>query len=274
MLSYQHAYHAGNPADVHKHLALVMLLRRLQHKAKPFTFIDTHAGRGLYDLESAQARKTREAETGVLRLALTDDAPGPVRDYLSLLAARNRQGSIRFYPGSAAIAHAMLRDVDRAILFELHPQEAAALRQFIASDPRFGLHVRDCYEALPALVPPPIRRGLVLIDPSYEMKAEYGDIVGLLGRALRRWANGIYLLWYPLLPDARDRLLLRQIDGLAAPKTLVSEYTFSTRSDGMRGSGLVIVNSPWQFDEELDTAMQYIIDVLGSGSHSVTWQRD
>jgi 23S rRNA (adenine2030-N6)-methyltransferase len=177
MLSYQHVYHAGNPADVHKHLALVMLLRRLRQKEEPFSFIDTHAGRGLYDLESAEARKTREAETGVLRLALTDDAPDSVRDYLSLLSARNRQGPIRFYPGSAAIAHAMLRDEDRAILLELHPQEAAALRQFVRLDRRFSLHVRDCYEALPALLPPPIRRGLVLIDPSYEMKGEYEDIV-------------------------------------------------------------------------------------------------
>jgi 23S rRNA (adenine2030-N6)-methyltransferase len=273
MLSYQHVYHAGNPADVHKHLALVMLLRRLEQKEKPFCFIDAHAGRGLYDLESAEARKTREAETGVLRLALTDDTPEPVRDYLSLVAARNRQGPIRFYPGSAAIAQAVLRDDDRAILLELHPQEAAALRQFIASDSRFGLHVRDCYEALPALLPPPIRRGLVLIDPSYETKGEYEAIVQLLGRALRRWANGIYLLWYPLLPEARDRLLLRQIEGLTAPKTLISEYSFSAGAKGLQGSGLVIVNSPWQFDRELATAMQYIIDVLGFGTHSVTGQR-
>jgi len=270
MLSYQHAYHAGNAADVHKHLALVMLLRRLKQKEKPFSFIDTHAGRGLYDLESAEAQKTREAETGVLRLTLTDDAPQPVRDYLAILSARNREGPIRFYPGSAAIAHAMLRDDDRAILLELHPQESAALRQFLASDSRFSLHVRDCYEALPALLPPPIRRGLVLIDPSYEMKVEYEDIVRLLGRALRRWANGIYLLWYPLLPEARDRLLLRQIERLAPPKTLISEYSFSASDGGLQGSGLVIVNSPWQFDKELATAMQHIIDALGFGAHSVT----
>ena len=270
MLSYQHVYHAGNPADVHKHLALVMLLRRLERKEKPFSFIDAHAGRGLYDLDSAEARKTREAESGVLRLTLTGDAPEPVRDYLSVVAARNRQGPIRLYPGSAAIAQAMLRDDDCAILLELHAQEAAALRQFIASDSRFSLHVRDCYEGLPALLPPPIRRGLVLIDPSYEMKAEYEDVVQLLGRAFRRWANGIYLLWYPLLPEARHRLLLRQIETLAAPKTLISEYSFSAGTTGLQGSGLVIVNSPWQFDKELAATMQYVIDMLGFGTHSVS----
>jgi len=274
MLSYQHAYHAGNLADVHKHLALVILLRHLRQKEKPFSFIDTNAGRGLYDLESAQARKTREADTGVLRLALKENAPDPVREYLSLVHAFNGQGPIRYYPGSAAIAQAMLRDVDRAILLELHPQEAAALRLFIASDTRISLHVSDCYEALPALLPPPIRRGLVLIDPSYELKDEYEDIVRLLGQALRRWANGIFVLWYPILPEARDRHLLRQVERLAAPKTMISEFSFSASADGLQGSGLVVVNAPWQFDTELATVMQYIIDVLGFGSHSVTARRD
>jgi len=273
MLSYQHAYHAGNAADVHKHLVLVMLLRHLKQKDKPFSFIDTHAGRGLYDLESAEARKTREAENGVLRLSLADDAPEPVREYLRIVFASNRQRPIRFYPGSAAIARAMLRDDDRAMLLELHPQEAAALRRFVASDPRFSLHVRDCYEALPALLPPPIRRGLVLIDPSYEMKTEYVDVVRLLGRALHRWASGIYLLWYPLLPAAQDRVLRRQIERLAPPKMLISEYTFAARGDGLQGSGLVIVNSPWQFDQELPAAMQHSVAALGRGAHLVSGLR-
>jgi len=270
MLSYQHTYHAGNLADVHKHLALVILLRRLRQKAKPFTFIDANAGRGLYDLESEAALKTGEAKTGVLRLALTDDAPDAVREYLSIVSISNRDGPIRFYPGSAAIAHAMLREDDRAILLELHPQEAAALRQCMSRDSRISLHVRDCYEALPALLPPPIRRGLVLVDPSYEVKSEYENVVGLLDRALRRWANGIYLLWYPLLPAARDRLLRRQIESLGAPQTLISEFRFSTGAERLQGSGLVVINAPWQFDEELATTMQYIIDMLGSGSHSIT----
>jgi 23S rRNA (adenine2030-N6)-methyltransferase len=167
----------------------------------------------------------------------------------------------------------MLREDDRAILLELHPQEAAALRRFIAFDSRFSLHQRDCYEALPALLPPRIRRGLVFIDPSYEIKTEYEDIVDLLGLALSRWATGIYLLWYPLLPEARDRRLLRQIERLAPPKTLVSEFSFSGSANGLNGSGLVVVNAPWQFDEELTVAMQYIVDVLGIGAHSITGQR-
>jgi len=273
MLSYQHAYHAGNAADVHKHLALVMVLRHLAQKDKPFALIDTHAGRGLYDLESAEARKTHEAESGIRRLSLRDDVPDAVRAYLTLVSACNPQAPFRFYPGSAAIARALLRDGDRAILLELHPQEAAALRQLVASDPRCSVHVRDCYEALPALLPPPIRRGLVLIDPSYEVKAEFEDIVELLGQALHRWANGIYLLWYPLLPAARDRLLRRRIERLAPPKTLISEYVFAAGSDGLQGSGLVIVNAPWQFDKAIASTMQYIVAALGRGTHSVAGLR-
>jgi 23S rRNA (adenine2030-N6)-methyltransferase len=272
MLSYQHAYHAGNAADVHKHVALVMVLRHLAAKEKPFSFIDTHAGRGLYDLESPEAHRTREAEGGVLRLAAAEGLAEPVRDYLTIVAGHNRRGAIRFYPGSAAIARAVLRDADRASLLELHPQESAALRQFVASDPRFSLHVRDCYEALPGLLPPTIRRGLVLIDPSYEVKSEYEDIVRLLDRALRRWANGIYLLWYPLLPGRRDRLLLRQLAKLAPPKVLVSEYSFSASSDRLQGSGLIVVNPPWQFENELTAAMQSVVDALGIGTHSVRAQ--
>ena len=163
----------------------------------------------------------------------------------------------------------MLRDDDRAILLELHPQEAALLRQFIRSDSRLSLHVRDCYEALPTLLPPPIRRGLVLIDPSYEIKGEYERIVQLLGRLLRRWSHGVYMLWYPILPEARHRLLLRQVETLAAPETLVSEYAFSASASGLQGSGLVIVNAPWQCDQELTAAMQHVIGVLGFGTHSI-----
>lgn len=269
MLSYQHAYHAGNAADVHKHLALVMLLGRLRQKEKPFCFIDTHAGRGIYDLESAEARKTRDAETGVRRLAAADIASGPIGDYLAIVSACNPDGRMRYYPGSAAIARAMLRANDRAILLELHPQESSALSRFIGADPRIGLHVRDCYEGLPALLPPAIRRGLVLLDPSYEIKAEYENIVGLLGQALRRWATGIFLLWYPLLPEKRDRILLKHLGRLSPPKTLVSEYRFGAGATGLQGSGLVVVNAPWQFDVELVAAMQHLAGALGSGTHSV-----
>jgi 23S rRNA (adenine2030-N6)-methyltransferase len=134
--------------------------------------VDCHAGRGVYDLRGEQARKTREAESGILRLVSPSAAPDAVRDYLDLVGSFNRNADLHTYPGSAALARAVLREQDRAILLELHPQEHSALKRYIGKDRRIGVHARDCYEGLPALVPPAIKRGLVLIDPSYEVKSE------------------------------------------------------------------------------------------------------
>jgi 23S rRNA (adenine2030-N6)-methyltransferase len=274
MLSYQHAYHAGNAADVHKHLALVMLLGHLRRKDKPFSYVDSHAGRGIYDLDGAEARRTGEAATGILRLAAAAGAPAPVRDYLGLVAGFNKPGRLRYYPGSAALARALLRADDRAILLELHPRELEALKRSIGGDERVSIHSRGCYEGLPALLPPPIRRGLVLIDPSYEVKNEYEDLAGLLGKATGRWANGIYLLWYPLLAEARHRRLLGRLEALALPRTLMSEHRFGARVTGLQGSGLVVVNAPWRFDAELGAAMRHVaaaLDVDGSGAAEQRW---
>ncbi|HSG64510.1 MAG TPA: 23S rRNA (adenine(2030)-N(6))-methyltransferase RlmJ [Gammaproteobacteria bacterium] len=273
MLSYQHAYHAGNLADVHKHIALTMLVRRLQLKDDPLCYVDSHAGRGVYDLDSAEARKTAEADCGILRLTAGAGAPDAVRDYLSLVAGFNAPGSRRRYPGSAALAQVLLRERDRAILLELHPQELAALRQSVGGDRRVSVHARDCFEGLPALLPPKIRRGLVLIDPSYELKRDYDAIAVLLGKALERWASGVYLLWYPLLPGARHRRLLGALEAAAWPKMLISEYRYSSAGAGLGGSGLVIVNAPWQFDDELADAMEHVVRALdpGGGRHERRW---
>lgn len=274
MLSYQHAFHAGNAADVHKHLALVMLLRRLGRKDTPLCYVDSHAGRGVYDLEGGQAQKTGEAGTGILRLAgaRSEPEPEPVRDYLDLVAGFNEPSHLRYYPGSASLAQALLRAGDRAILLERHPQELAALKRSIGRDGRVGMHARDCHEGLPALLPPPIRRGLVLIDPSYELEGEYEGIVSLLGKALARWANGVYLLWYPLLAEARHRGLLRKLQARCPPRTLISEYRFGARGLGLEGSGLAVVNAPWRFDAELADAMRHVVAALdGSGAYEQRW---
>jgi len=311
MLSYQHAYHAGNRADVHKHIALVLLLRRLQRKDAALCYLDSHAGRGVYDLESQEARRTREAEDGILRLARAErpakagvlpaaaalpakadspdaatelpakadgpdaaDPPTGVRAYLDLIASFNPSGRLRYYPGSAALARALLRAQDRAILFELHPQERAALKTAVAGDPRVSVHARDSYEGLPALLPPPIRRGLVLIDPSYEVKREYESVVDLIEKSLACWATGIYLLWYPLLHEARHGALLARLAAIDPPNALISEYRFSHAAAGLQGSGIVIVNTPWQLDESLAEAMRHIAAALrsaGNGRYEQRW---
>jgi 23S rRNA (adenine2030-N6)-methyltransferase len=267
MLSYQHAYHAGNPADVHKHLALVLLLRQLQQKESAFCFVDTHAGRGRYDLEGDEARKTGEAVSGIQRLAaaaaaIQADPPSAVSDYLEVVQSGNPGGRLRYYPGSAALAQSLLREQDRAILLELHPQEVAALKASMRGDRRLSVHARSCYEGLPALLPPPIRRGLVLIDPSYEIKTEFTDVVQLLGKALGRWGNAIVMLWYPMLAEARHRQLRRLIEAMQLPKLLFDEFCFAPGGVGLQGSGLAIVNPPWKFATEFSTAMRFVAQAL------------
>ncbi len=256
MLSYQHTYHAGNAADVHKHLALVCLLQHLRQKESPFTYIDTHAGRGLYDLQSEEALKTGEAQSGIHLLLETMPGDKCLQTYRDAIMAFNSPDSvIRFYPGSAALAQHFMREQDRAILMEAHPQEIAALRVNLGRDKRFALHQRDAYEGLPALVPPAIKRGLVLIDPSYEEKQEYERLAGLLQKACRRWSNAVYMLWYPLLREARHEHLLRRLGAAGYSKTLHSEFVLDPEGDGMFGSGLFILNPPWLFGEQFSAAM-------------------
>lgn len=273
MLSYQHAFHAGNRADVHKHITLVLLLRSLQRKETPISYFDSHAGSGVYDLESEAALKTREAEHGIRVLVGAQAAPEGVRDYLSLVASFNSSPTLRCYPGSAALARALLRENDRAVLLERHPQEFAALRSFIGKDRRFSLHARDCYEGLPALMPPTIRRGLVLVDPSYEVKREYDDVEALLRKALSRWANAVYLLWYPLLAEKRHQRMIRRIEDDAPPKTLISEFRFAKANVGLLGSGLVVVNTPWHFDDQLASTMEFVAGQLSASRRGRYEQR-
>ena len=276
MLSYQHAYHAGNPADVHKHVALVMLLARLRQKPAPFCFVDSHAGRGIYDLAGGEAQKTGEAAQGIVKLRQARIDSPAVREYLELVATARDPSSttdsrLRWYPGSAALAAAMLRDDDRGIFLEKHPRELEALRKVLGRDRRIAIHDRDTFEGLPALLPPPIRRGLVLVDPSYEEKDEYRRIAALVANAFSRWSNGIFVVWYPLLPDGRERVLERELGEQALPKTIVSRFRFSTTAVGLQGSGLVVVNAPWRFAAELDEAMTAVIAAIcpDAGRHEI-----
>lgn len=265
MLSYQHEYHAGNFADVHKHLCLRVLFESLLKKDKPFCFIDCHAGSGRYDLQSPEANKTGEFAKGIANIWGRREFPDSTAAYLAAVTSLNPDGLLHHYPGSPELARQWLRPQDAAILFELHPQAQQVLRRHFGSDHRFSLHARDSYEGLPALVPPAIKRGLVLLDPSYEIKEEYQQVVELVTRAQRRWANAIYAIWYPLLPAGRHRELLRRLKQSGMKKILVSEWTISEPGDtgGMYGSGLAIVNTPWQADEALEAALPGVCTLLG-----------
>mgnify|MGYP002634174054 CR=1 FL=1 len=250
MLSYQHGYHAGGFADVHKHAALCLLLAHLRRKPTPFCIIDSHAGRGLYDLTGEQASRTGEWQAGIARLVEAAPVNEAVQPYLDIVAGFNAAGDLTSYPGSPAIAARLMRKTDRLILVEGHPAEHAALSGAFRRDQRVHIHKRDSFEALPGLTPPTERRGLVLIDPSYEVKSEYRSVPVTVGKALRRWSTGIFAIWYPLLPDDRHRPLVVDLEAMARP-VLIAELTGPVRDQGLRGAGLAVINPPWRFAESL-----------------------
>ncbi|MHA7877130.1 23S rRNA (adenine(2030)-N(6))-methyltransferase RlmJ [Roseivivax sp.] len=242
MLSYQHAYHAGNLADLHKHGLLAAMLDYLTRKDKPLSYIETHAGRGLYDLDSAEARKTGEAAAGVDRLAL----PEGHALARALAAVRARHGA-RAYPGSPLIAEELLRPGDSLHLAELHPGEHAALTRAVR---RGRVYQQDGFELAQSLAPPTPRRGLLLCDPSYEVKADYAAVPRHFTRLAKAWNVGILALWYPILRDARHVEMTGALRR-AFPEALLSEVGFPPARPGhaMVGSGMFVVNPPYGLAE-------------------------
>jgi 23S rRNA (adenine2030-N6)-methyltransferase len=234
MLSYQHGYHAGGPADIHKHRALAAVLSLLTQKARPLTYVETHAGRGLYDLTGDQAEKTGEWKAGIGK-AERDDHP-----YWTALDRVRAHFGPDSYPGSPLIAQALLRDQDRCVLMELHPAEHAALVDAIDAE----VHKCDGFEGALAMAPPKPRRGLVLIDPSYEVKTEYIGVVDFVKALLMKWPEPIVMIWYPILPDARHRPMVEALNGV------INEVRFPPhKGRGMEGSGLVILNAPYGIEK-------------------------
>lgn len=253
-MNYRHAFHAGNFADVFKHLALLSLLDRFLLKDKPFCYVETHAGRGLYDLQGEAATRTGEAGHGVLRLVGAEGLPRAVADYLELVMALpgNEQG-LRWYPGSPLIARARMRDEDRALLAELHPEEAEALREALGRDGRFSVHQRDGYEALKALLPPSPRRGLLLVDPPFEKPDEFQRIFQGLDQVARRWSTATVAVWYPIKRGAdMEPVYARFASGQYGP-ALRAEFCLhrDDTASGLNGTGVIVVRPPWQLDQEL-----------------------
>lgn len=254
MLSYQHAYHAGNRADLHKHGLLTWLLTRLIQKDKPASYIDVFAGRGRYDLAGAASRKTGEADAGITRVAGLH-WPTPVQPWRRLITAHNPAGGMRYYAGSPLLAAELLRPQDKLCLCELHPQEFAALQTLFKHDDRVGLHHRHAHEALAALLPPTPRRGLVLLDPSYEVKDEYLKMAALTMEAYKKWPTGCFVLWYPLLDGHLHADMTRRLES-GGYSWLKAEWQWREtwhEGRGMLGSGLFVINPPWQTDTFINT---------------------
>jgi len=273
VLSYQHDYHAGNHADVLKHSVLAVLIRALQRKTTPLRVIDTHAGSGLYDLGSAMAQHGREYEQGVARVLAANTPPAALTPYLEVLQRLN-PGELRRYPGSPAMALSLLRQQDHLELFELHPQALDALRDWAGREPRVHIHRRDGFEGLMAILPPPEKRGIVLIDPAYELKTDYDRVADVLAASCRRWSNGVFVIWYPLLRQQGSAHLIRKIQRLGLPKVFQVELTVAPEVEGLRGSGLIVVNLPYQIDAELRELLPWLKLCLGKnhpGSSVAVW---
>lgn len=246
MLSYQHAFHAGNLADVHKHAILAEVLAYLVQKDKPISLIETHAGRGLYDLGDAAAQKTGEAAQGILALG---DKIAPHSPYGRALAQTRAAHGAMAYPGSPLIGRAFLRPGDAHHLAELHPQEFAALRKSVKGA---KVYRADGFELALSLCPPTPRRGVLLIDPSWEIREDYARLPGWLKQVNAKWNVGILMLWYPLLEGAPHLPMIRRITA-DFPDALLHEVRFPPARPGHRmvGSGMAVINPPWKLADSV-----------------------
>jgi 23S rRNA (adenine2030-N6)-methyltransferase len=264
MLSYLHGFHAGNHADVVKHTVLTAVLARLAGKEKPVRYIDTHAGAGGYDLQSAAAKKNREHEAGIGRLWAGKNAPPAVARLLELVRDYNGPGPLRRYPGSPWLACESLRSIDDLHLFELHPAEHRRLTRAFGRDRRVKVLREDGLRGAIGLVPPPQRRGLLFIDPSYERDAERAAVIDAAVKAHRRFATGVIAIWYPVIERrAAERFERSLRAALLAP---IATYELSVARDsgarGLIGSGMLVVNPPWRLDDELRAALPWLTTAL------------
>ena len=266
MLSYRHGFHAGNHADVLKHAVLVHLLAYLTQKDKPLWFVDTHAGAAAYALDEGYATKNAEYESGIARLWARDDLPQILADYVAQVRALNPDGALRRYPGSPQLALQLLRQQDRLRMFELHNTESQLLQQYFRGDaPRAIVQAGDGFAGLQAVLPPPSRRALVLIDPSYEDKGDYRQVLAAMRDALKRFRAGVYAIWYPQVQRRESRQFPEQLKQLQHKDWLHVTLTVKkpvAGGYGLHGSGLFILNPPWLLPKALDLALPYLAKVL------------
>ena len=273
-MNYKHIYHAGNFADVAKHVALLACLDTLKRKDTPFMALDTHAGRGVYDLQSAEAHKSGEAVRGVQTLIERASDEPTLANYFA--AIRVRKGKrLKDYPGSPALIAAALRPQDRAVFIELAPAEARAIEREVASAGRIYTQIADAYEAIKGLLPPPERRGLVLIDPPYEEADEVKRLLRCIADAYTRWPTGIYMIWYPIRSAELRRSMHARVAALKIPKILFADIAIhpDDAGIGLAGSGLLIVNPPFGIEETLREAYSAIYRHIASAGGYVEIER-
>lgn len=287
MLSYRHSFHAGNHGDVLKHLCQMLLIDKLKSKDKGFCYFDTHSGAGVYQLDSAESLKTNEFKQGIERLTEHPIQNTGINSYLSLVSAYRKFNQ---YPGSPEIAKSMLRPQDKMVLMEWHNQEIQNLKSNMGGK-NIAIHHRDGYEGLLALTPPNMQRGIVLIDPSYEVADEYQQVVDTVVSAYKKWNSAIYAIWYPLISDRKNsnttfdssaskkgksEAMLERLTRSSFKNMLKVELCVTGEGDagGMYGSGMLIINAPWQLDKQLKESLQELAPLMAqsaSASYSIDW---
>ena len=281
MFSYRHAFHAGNHADVLKHVITIQLLNYMAQKEAPYLYVDTHAGAGLYALDTGYAAKNAEYENGIGKLWDKKDLPPALQDYLDLIKSINPSGKLRYYPGSPYCAEQVMRLEDRLRLFEMHTSDVKILQENMrkremhqaeqgqkARGKRVMVMAGDGFESLKALLPPPQRRGIVLIDPPYEDKRDYKRVKDTLTIALERFPTGTYAVWYPILQRMESREFARKLGQLPAEWLHVSLSISQPMPDGfgLHSSAMFIINPPWTLEASLREVMPYLVKNLGVDS--------
>ncbi|MCW5604844.1 MAG: 23S rRNA (adenine(2030)-N(6))-methyltransferase RlmJ [Burkholderiales bacterium] len=275
MLSYRHMFHAGNFADVFKHALLARLLVALARKDKPWCYLDTHAGIGRYDLMHEWAQKAREYDNGIARLWGRKDMPEALAPYIDAVKAANPFPNLRFYPGSPLIARHFARPGDRLVLAELNKVDFEELRSVFAGDRQVSAHLMDGYQGLKAFLPPKERRGLVLLDSSFDRSREFARIAAALKAAHARWETGIYAVWYPLMTPGAMLGFERDVLRTGIRKILRLELRIAPEGSAtIPGCGMLVVNPPWKFDTEARPLLDWLWKVLstdGTGEVRVDW---
>ncbi len=274
-MNYRHHFHAGNFADVMKHVLMLELLDRLNSKDKPYRYIDTHAGAGIYDLSRAPAQKSGEYLSGIHRLVQLNapslaSAPPAVKRYLELVKQLREQQGNGWYPGSPWLATKQIRPIDQGTLFELHSVVFEELRSNIR-DNRVGVHERDAYEGLMAVIPPKEKRGLVMIDPPYELeRKDFPQLVELLTAAHKKWSTGVFAVWYPI----KDREMIERFEKKMMKsgirRQLICELCVwpDDTPVGLNGCGLLVINPPWQFADQAEAILQWLLPHMRMLDHA------
>ncbi|MFI0488580.1 MAG: 23S rRNA (adenine(2030)-N(6))-methyltransferase RlmJ [Yersinia sp. (in: enterobacteria)] len=276
MLSYRHSFHAGNHADVLKHTVQSLIIASLKEKEKPFLYLDTHAGAGRYQLSGEHAERTGEYLEGIGKLWQRDDLPDDLSPYMSVINYVNRSEKLRYYPGSPLIARHLLREYDKIHLTELHSSDYPLLRNEFAKDERAKVQRADGYQQVKSQLPPPSRRGFILIDPSYEMKTDYQEVVKGIQEGYKRFATGTYALWYPVVLRQQVKRLLRDLEASGIRRILQIELAVRPDSDqqGMTASGMIVINPPWKLEQQMNTLLPWLHKALvpsGQGHTLMKW---